>query len=123
MKFGPDVDWLDPTVSEPDDDFYSVDEAKIEDLKAKFSSAIKNYIPSFSEFGELQYDYAGVRPKLNHPDAREGDFDGGGDFWIRQDSVGFINLFGIESPGVTSSLAIGEEVIKMIDKRNIMKSL
>ena len=117
VKFGPDVEWLSPSMRDYDPSFYNPPLEHIEMLKPKFQAAIENYLPELSSFGALAYDYSGVRPKLTHPDAGGSDFNGGSDFWIQQDSAGFYNLFGIESPGVTSSLAIAEKVVQMAEKR------
>jgi L-2-hydroxyglutarate oxidase LhgO len=54
---------------------------------------------------DLQYDFCGIRPKLRSPDEKEEK-----DFIISQDLPGFINLVGIESPGLTASLAMAEYV-------------
>lgn len=95
-RFGPDIEW----VAEPD---YSVAPAKAE----KFAAAIREYWPACTE-ARLQPAYAGIRPKLGTPAVPAQDF-------VIQDSgvhgvPGLINLFGIESPGLTSCLAIGDEV-------------
>src|SRR5690606_15429860 len=97
-RFGPDVEW----VESPE---YSVDPARAD----AFYDAIREYWPELSE-GSLQPGYAGVRPKLVGPGAKAADFvietaqSHGVD--------GLINLLGIESPGLTSSLAIAEWVVK-----------
>lgn len=59
---------------------------------------------------ELEQDYTGIRPKLSN--------QGFHDFVIEQDTKGFVNLVGIESPGLTSSLAIAEYVDNMLNKRS-----
>lgn len=97
-RFGPDVEW----VSEPD---YRVDPARA----AAFYAAIREYWPTIPA-DSLQPAYAGVRPKLVGPGAAAADFE------IEDPAAhgvpGLINLLGIESPGLTSSLAIGEEVVR-----------
>ncbi|MDV7338553.1 NAD(P)/FAD-dependent oxidoreductase [Terasakiella sp. A23] len=99
-RFGPDVEWLD----DGNDIDYEVD-PKRGDI---FYDAIRTYWPDLKD-GDLHADYSGVRPKIQAPgeEAR--------DFLIQGPSVhgilGFINLFGIESPGLTSSLAIAQEVM------------
>ncbi len=99
-RFGPDVEW----VEKPD---YSVDPARGE----VFYAAIRDYWPGLPD-GALRADYAGIRPKLQAPG------EAAADFRIDGPSVhglpGLINLFGIESPGLTSSLAIGDYVSTLI---------
>ncbi|CAN5562718.1 NAD(P)/FAD-dependent oxidoreductase [soil metagenome] len=94
--FGPDLDY----VPAPD---YSVDPAKA----AVFATYIRKFWPDVPE-DLLTADYAGVRPKLHGPDEPQPDFQlRGAD---THGLEGLMALFGIESPGLTSSLAIGEEV-------------
>jgi len=73
---------------------------------------------------EIVFDYAGVRPKLFHPEV-VGNVGGGGegegregDFVIQgpkqHGREGVLNLYGIESPGLTSCMAIGEEVAEIV---------
>jgi L-2-hydroxyglutarate oxidase LhgO len=92
-RFGPDVEW----VEEID---YQVDPRRGE----SFTAAIRRYWPDLPS-GALQPAYSGVRPKIVPPGAP------GQDFVIEGPSqhgvAGVVNLFGIESPGLTSSLAIG----------------
>jgi len=94
--FGPDLEY----VPEPD---YSVDPAKAD----VFAAYIRKFWPGLPD-GALQPDYAGVRPKLHGPDEPQPDFQlrGVEDHGFE----GLMALFGIESPGLTSSLAIGEAV-------------
>ena len=94
--FGPDLAY----VEGPD---YDVDPARA----AGFYGDIRRYWPGLRD-GTLEPDYAGVRPKLHGPDEPQPDFRIDG-----QEIHGLadlVALFGIESPGLTSSLAIGEEV-------------
>jgi L-2-hydroxyglutarate oxidase LhgO len=97
MKFGPDLQYVE------DLNDYSVDEA----LRDKFYETVKSYLPSI-EYGRLHPDYAGMRPKLAGPN------DGFKDFIVnKEDRRGHpqvVNLVGIESPGLTGSLALGEIV-------------
>jgi len=91
-RFGPDLEWVDR-------EDYTVDPARA----ASFYATVRRFWPSLPD-GALQPDYAGIRPKLHGPGEPQGDF-------IIDDSVeNLICLFGIESPGLTSSLAIGDEV-------------
>lgn len=101
MRFGPDVEWLGPV--KPDEVNYAVDLARA----GSFYAAVRQYWPGLPD-GTLQPDYAGCRPKL----ATSKD---GADFRIDGPEVhgvnGLVNLFGIESPGLTSALAIADEVV------------
>lgn len=96
-RFGPDVEWV-----EGED--YAVTAARGD----AFYAAIRRYWPDLND-GALQPDYAGVRPKL----AAKGEPDA--DFWIKGPEAhgvaGYVGLAGIESPGLTASLAIAEEVL------------
>lgn len=102
VRFGPDVSWIDT----PD---YSFDESR----KVLFSAAISEYFPDLDD-DKLVPAYTGIRPKLSGP--------GGGfsDFVIQGESehgiAGLVSLFGIESPGLTASLAIGELVSEMLNQ-------
>jgi len=102
-KFGPDVQW----VESPDD--LLVDAARGD----AFYAEVRKYWPGLKD-GTLQAGYAGIRPKLQGPGAAAGDFV------IQGQAIhgvpGLVNLFGIESPGLTSSLAIGERVSQMLLK-------
>ncbi|MCH8060075.1 MAG: NAD(P)/FAD-dependent oxidoreductase, partial [Proteobacteria bacterium] len=95
-RFGPDVIWID----EVDYDFD-------ENRKPEFVAAIRRYYPGLDE-SKLSPDYTGVRPKLHGPGKPAPDFviQGAADHGVR----GLVNLIGIESPGLTSCLAIGEYV-------------
>jgi L-2-hydroxyglutarate oxidase LhgO len=96
-RFGPDVEWI----AAPD---YDVDPAR----GAGFEAAIRRYWPGLPE-GALAPSYAGVRPKIAPPGAPAQDFriDGPAAHGI----AGLVNLFGIESPGLTASLAIADFVV------------
>jgi L-2-hydroxyglutarate oxidase LhgO len=100
MRFGPDVQWT----QELD---YAVDPARAD----AFYAAIRRYWPQLPD-GALQPDYAGFRPKISGPDEPARDFLIEGP---REHGVpGLVNLFGIESPGLTASLAIGEHVASLL---------
>ncbi|WP_047308352.1 NAD(P)/FAD-dependent oxidoreductase [Rhodopseudomonas palustris] len=95
-KFGPDVEWID----EID---YVVDPARA----ARFYPAIRKYWPDLPD-GALSPGYSGIRPKIVPPAVAVQDF-------VVQSPAehgvaGLINLFGIESPGLTASLAIADHV-------------
>src|SRR3954468_10366096 len=95
-RFGPDVEWVD-TID------YSVDPARAE----RFYPAIRRYWPALPD-GALMPSYSGMRPKIVPPAVAVQDFliQGPKDHGVG----GLINLFGIESPGLTSSLAIADHV-------------
>jgi L-2-hydroxyglutarate oxidase LhgO len=93
-KFGPDVEWVDAID-------YGVDPLRA----PSFYAAIRTYWPGLPE-GALQPGYAGVRPKIARPGGSTTDF------LLQTEKehgvAGLINLFGIESPGLTASLAIAD---------------
>ena len=100
-RFGPNVEW----VEKPE---YAVDPRHA----AEFYDSIRSYWPELAQ-GALQPGYAGVRPKLVGPGEKSADFV------IEGPQVhgckGLVNLLGIESPGLTSCLAIGEYVVSSLD--------
>ncbi|MBZ9884103.1 NAD(P)/FAD-dependent oxidoreductase [Mesorhizobium sp. CA10] len=99
-RFGPDVEWTD-TVD------YRVDPARGE----RFYAEIRRYWPDLDD-DSLQAAYSGIRPKLSGPG------DANSDFVIQGAAThgidGLVNLFGIESPGLTSSLAIADHVVRIV---------
>ncbi len=95
-RFGPDLEFV-----ERED--YAVDPARA----ASFYATVRRFWPGLPD-GALAPDYAGIRPKLHGPGERQGDFVI--DDQTAHGMAGLVCLFGIESPGLTSSLAIGEEV-------------
>ncbi len=98
---GPDLEYV-----ETED--YSVDPAKADG----FAHYIRRFWPGLPD-GALTPDYAGIRPKLHGAGEHQPDFQlrGSDDHGID----GLVALFGIESPGLTASLAIGEAVAEMLD--------
>jgi L-2-hydroxyglutarate oxidase LhgO len=94
-RFGPDVEWIDRID-------YTLDERR----SRSFYGDIRRYWPSLAD-GRLQPGCAGIRPKLSKPGEPAADFviSGPADHGI----AGLVNLFGIESPGLTASLAIADE--------------
>ena len=110
-RFGPDVEWLDVTTGYPDAIDMNVDPARAE----LFYAAIRKYWPELQD-GNLVPDYSGVRPKLHHPNTCHSG--GIKDFMIVGREChgvkGLTLLLGIESPGLTSSLAIGRYVAERI---------
>lgn len=114
LRFGPDVEWVDG----PND--LSVNSSRLHDAV----NEIKKYMPAIDE-SKLHPDYAGIRPKLGKGSAVVSG-KGFNDFYIKDEGKpedvagggegfkGFVNLLGIESPGLTSSLAIAEEVHRLL---------
>ena len=105
VKLGPDVAYLDTNTFD-----YTVSPEKQE----AFYNSAKKFLP-FLEFGDISPEMAGIRPKIQKKGEPVRDF------YIREESdrgnPGFINLIGIESPGLTSSLAIANYVHGLIIKR------
>ena len=101
-KFGPDVQWVD----EPGD--LAVDPTRATDFEAE----VRRYWPGLPD-GALLPGYAGMRPKISGPGSPAADFliQGPPDHGL----PGLVNLFGIESPGLTSCLAIGEHVAGLLN--------
>ena len=99
-RFGPDIEWVDGID-------YSVDPRRGD----SFYAAIRRYWPGLGD-GRLQPGYCGIRPKIVPQGAPAQDFvlQGPRDHGV----PGLINLFGIESPGLTSSLAIADHVAAML---------
>nr|XP_043607010.1 L-2-hydroxyglutarate dehydrogenase, mitochondrial [Erigeron canadensis] len=112
VKFGPDVEWLNEI-----DDISSIqnkfDYTVCADRAKKFYPEIRKYYPSLKD-GSLQPGYAGIRPKLSGPG------EGFADFIIQGEEFhgipGLVNLFGIESPGLTASMAIAEHVATKVPR-------
>ena len=104
-RFGPDVEWLD--VESPEAIDYAVDPAR----SVAFYAAIRRYWPGLAD-GALAPAYSGVRPKLQGPGAPPSDFmlQGPDDHGV----AGLLNLFGIESPGLTASLAIADDGLRRL---------
>jgi 2-hydroxyglutarate dehydrogenase len=106
IPFWPDLEWIDsPT------DYVASDK----DLMAALNE-IPQYLPGIDR-SAVAVDYCGIRPKLSSTGAA---LSGKGfkDFYIRSEEgfSGFVNLLGIESPGLTCSLAIGEMVDRLLYK-------
>jgi L-2-hydroxyglutarate oxidase LhgO len=98
-RFGPDVEWIESL-----DYHVNIERAE------RFYAAIRHFWPKLAN-GQLVPAYAGIRPKISGPGESAADFriDGPG----RHGVSSVINLFGIESPGLTASLAIGDHVAEM----------
>lgn len=99
-RFGPDVSWVDGVE-------YGFDEGRAK----LFYESIRKYYPSLKE-GSLTPGYTGIRPKLGPEGSGPQDFviQGPKEHGI----IGLVNLYGIESPGLTASLAIAEKVAKIL---------
>ncbi|HEY4972237.1 MAG TPA: FAD-dependent oxidoreductase, partial [Steroidobacteraceae bacterium] len=99
-RFGPDVQWVDSID-------YSFDDTR----KGEFVRAIRSYYPELDE-SRLQPAYTGIRPKLSGPGQSAADFciRGPADHCNRP----YVALYGIESPGLTASMAIGERVRSLV---------
>ena len=104
-RFGPDLEWLYSVSPEHID--YAVDPARA----LPFEAAIRRYWPGLPD-GALQPAYSGVRPKIHAPGEPAPDFriDGPAQHGV----AGLVNLFGIESPGLTASMAIAEHVAGLL---------
>ncbi|MCP4250838.1 MAG: FAD-dependent oxidoreductase, partial [bacterium] len=102
-RFGPDVEWVD-----------RIDHAVDPSRAVAFYDAIRRYWPGLRD-GSLVADYAGIRPKISGPGSTGADFliQGPADHGIE----GLVNLFGIESPGLTASLAIADYVASLLHVR------
>ncbi len=100
VKFGPDVEYI-------DDEDYEVSTAR----EADYYDSVRRYFPGLQD-GQLVPGYVGIRPKLQGPG------DPVADFVIQDESdhqvPNLVQLFGIESPGLTSSLAIADEVCRRL---------
>ena len=108
-KFGPDVEWLD--VENEEQINYTVDTKRGEG----FYAAVRKYWPELKD-NSLQPDYSGVRAKIVPPNTPAGDFC----FNAPQDHglQGLYNLYGFESPGLTSSIAIARYLERLINNPN-----
>ncbi len=100
VRFGPDIQWVD-----------GLDYEMPEGLPDKFKAAISSYWPGVMA-RELTPSYCGIRPKVHGPESGYADFRIDGE--AVHGMVGLVNLFGIESPGLTSSLAIAAHVAVLL---------
>lgn len=103
VKFGPDFAWIDRIDYRFDD---------TPEHEHAFYTAIRRYYPGLQD-GALQPGYTGIRPKIHGPGEPAPDFviQGPRDHGV----AGLVTLYGIESPGLTSSLAIGDYVWKLLE--------
>jgi len=101
-KLGPSIEWMETRVED-----YTV----INNLNMTFFEEAKTYIKGL-ELSDLTPDFSGIRPKISTPENPYADF------YIQNEQdrgyPGWINLIGIESPGLTASIAIGEDVARWI---------
>lgn len=120
IRFGPDVEWLPSTVQDVDVDeaafcerlapsVYAVDTAR----SSSFYAEVRRYWPALPD-DALVADYSGIRPKL------VGEGDPAADFKIAEhrrgtDPLSAVSLFGIESPGLTSSMSLADEVFARLN--------
>jgi L-2-hydroxyglutarate oxidase LhgO len=100
MRFGPDVEWI-------SEEKYDVDPARC----GSFYERIRAYWPGLPD-GSLVADYSGIRPKLTGPGEPAADFLIEGP--EAHGLPGLVQMFGIESPGLTSSLALAEDVVGLL---------
>ncbi|MFT7724023.1 MAG: NAD(P)/FAD-dependent oxidoreductase [Roseateles sp.] len=108
-RFGPDVQWLPGT--DPAALDYGVDPA----LAPAFEAEVRGYWPGLPA-GALQPAYSGIRPKLGGPGEPAADFH------IDAAAPGLVNLFGIESPGLTAALAIADHVASLAGDGGLRRS-
>jgi len=100
VRFGPDVSWVDGVD-------YAFDPAR----EPLFYQAIRKYYPALKD-GQLQPGYTGIRPKISGPKEAAADFmiQGPKEHGV----TGLVNLYGIESPGLTASMAIAQHVRELL---------
>lgn len=115
VKFGPDVEWISADVKHPED----IDLRPLSERADGFYQQIRKYWPHLPDHA-LVPDYAGIRPKLNHPSILENTNAAAAfyDFQMvtpdQHGIPGLIHLLGMESPGLTSSMAIGEYIAEQV---------
>ncbi|KAG8847051.1 hypothetical protein FRB96_001701 [Tulasnella sp. 330] len=126
VRFGPDVEWLEPPSGDGDSaetshrDYWAKHLIPASEHLEQMHQTITSYLPNITLSG-LSPDYVGIRPKLSPPGGfndfivrvdHTGKFNGGGAGKMRRDEgAKMVTLMGIESPGLTSSLALGEMVV------------
>ncbi|HJV84884.1 MAG TPA: NAD(P)/FAD-dependent oxidoreductase [Noviherbaspirillum sp.] len=102
-RFGPDVEWIEPVDGNID---YAVDPGRAD----RFYREIRAYWPALPD-ASLQPAYAGVRPKISAPGAPAADF-----LFTSHGNPHYLGLYGIESPGLTASLAIADHAASLISR-------
>lgn len=100
MRFGPDIEWVEDENYRPD-----------EDRSEHFYARIRQYWPSLPD-GSLYADYCGIRPKIHGPNTPLPDFNISSP--QNHGISGLVNMFGIESPGLTSVLPMAEYVSQQL---------
>ncbi|GAA5948086.1 hypothetical protein JCM3765_007103 [Sporobolomyces pararoseus] len=115
IRFGPDVEWLTPPTTQEEEDLPDFWTSQLTPSTTSLSKAIESvqkYLPNVDP-EKFSPDYSGIRPKLSRTGFR--------DFEIQhlRGNSGFVNLMGIESPGLTSSLAIAEFVVEEFFRKQI----
>jgi L-2-hydroxyglutarate oxidase LhgO len=98
-KFGPDIEWI-------DEKNYDVDPSRAD----SFYEAVRAYYPELKD-GALVPAYSGIRPKIHGPGEPQPDFLVQGP--SEHGTPGLINLFGIESPGLTASASVARQVLRL----------
>ena len=106
VKFGPDVEWL-PDVERVDQLTYDVDPKRAD----VFYEAVRSYYPGLED-DAIEPGYAGIRPKLSAKGEPAADFMVQGP--AEHGVAGLVNLFGIESPGLTASMALADMVVERL---------
>jgi L-2-hydroxyglutarate oxidase LhgO len=101
VRFGPDVEWIEQVD-------YGVDPARA----AVFYDAVRRYYPGLKD-GAIEPGYAGIRPKISPKGDEPADFVIQGP--AQHGVPGLVNLFAIESPGLTAALALAQEVEKALE--------
>src|SRR5215472_4474386 len=101
MRFGPDVEWI-------TEENYAVDPRRADSFYAR----IRSYWPGLPD-GSLVPDYSGIRPKLRGPGEPQADFLIVGP--AEHGMPRLVNLFGIESPGLTASLSLAEDAVARLE--------
>ncbi|MGH7092732.1 MAG: NAD(P)/FAD-dependent oxidoreductase, partial [Stellaceae bacterium] len=99
-RFGPDVEWI-------GDVDYAVDPHRCD----SFYAAVRRYWPGLKD-GALQPGYAGIRPKISGPNEPAADFVVQGP--AQHGVPGLVNMYGIESPGLTASLPLADEAVRQL---------
>ena len=102
MRLGPDVHWVE-----------TLDYTPVCGQEEDFRAAVMRYWPGIKD-REITSSYCGIRPKITGPGADNADFRVDGPKW--HGMANLVNLFGIESPGLTASLALAELVFERLDK-------
>ena len=109
LRLGPDAVYLESNLEN-----YKIDSGK----RFSFAEAAKQYLPSLT-VDDLQPGMSGIRPKRTPPGKTQRDFVIRHE--VDRNCPGFINLVGIESPGLTSALAIGKYVREIVDDEHLLK--